>query len=390
MTGLDYGTAFDKAARRIGGEMERVLRERGRVAALLGELLRVPRTRRWDRVRLDSRFHLIKLCHRLQDESREAWAEDPSRAVEMADLSTAIAECLDARVYGESLVADARSLAWAFLGNALRIASDLQGAEEALDRAEDYQRLFETDLLTEAEILGFRASLRNTQGRFDEARRLLSRAFRLYQQVGDRHQQGRTLILKGMVVGEGGGLKDGITLLRKGLARIDADAEPRLTLAARHNLIWFLNDLGRHAQAETVLDESRPLYLAVGNRMHLVRLRWLEGRIALGLDRLDDARQSLSLARDAFLQQEIAFDAAMVSLDLAMVHARLGEVSEVKRIVVEIVPVFQACQVNPEAIAALLLFREAEDAERASAGFLGRIATFLQRSRRNPELRFED
>lgn len=389
MTGLDYGTAFDKAARRIGGEMERVLRERGMVTSLLGELLREPRTRRWDRIRVDSRFHLIKLCHRLQDESREAWAEDPSRAVDMADLSAAIAESLDARVYGESLVADARALSWAFLGNALRIASDLQGAEEALDRADDYHRLFETDLLTEAEILGFRASLRNTQGRFDEAARLLGRAFRLYQAVGDLHQQGRTLILKGMVIGEGGALREAISLLRKGLSRIDAGFEPRLTLAARHNLIWFLNDLGRHVQAESALDESRSLYLEVGNRMHLVRLRWLEGRIALGLDRLDAAGQALALARDAFLEQEIAFDAAMVSLDLAMVHARRGETSEVMRIVVEIVPVFQACQVNPEAIAALLLFREAADAERAAAGFLGRMATYLQRSRRDPELRFE-
>jgi len=271
----------------------------------------------------------------------------------------------------------------------LRIASDLAGAELALARAEAHYRRLELDLLTEAEILGFQASLRNTQGRFGEAVRLLDRVLRLYREVRDRHQEGRTLILKGMVLGDGGRYPEAIQLLRRGLSRIDPAAEPRLVLAARHNLIWFLNDLGRHRQALATLEQSRPLYLELGSRMHLVRLRWLEGRIALGLGRLDEAERALSLAREAFREQGIAFDAALVSLDLAMVHARRGNASEVKRIAAEIVPVFQACQVPPEAIAAVLLFREAAEAEKVTAGFLERMAGYLRRARHNPELRFE-
>jgi tetratricopeptide (TPR) repeat protein len=389
MTGRDYGRAFERAAARIGDGMDLVVRESGRVPALLQELLRETPARRRERIRSDARFHLVKLCHRLQEESREAWADDPARAVEMADLSLAIAERLDVGFYGEGLAADTRALAWAYLGNALRIASDLRRAEKALGHAEDLCRTLGSDLLTEAEILGFRASLRNTQGRFDEAAGLLDRSFELYREAGDRHQQGRTLILKGMVVGEDGRFREAIRLLRRGLARVDTGREPRLVLAARHNLIWFLNDLGRHQDALAALEQSRHLYLEAGNRMHLVRLRWLEGRITLGLGRLDAAEQFLALTREAFLEQGISFDAALASLDLAMVHARRGDAFEVKRIVSEIVPVFQACQVHPEAIAALLLFREASEAERIAAGFLDRMGSYLRRSRRNPELRFE-
>jgi tetratricopeptide (TPR) repeat protein len=389
MTGRDYSRAFERAAAQIGSGADRVLRECRQVPGLLRELLREPPARRRERIRSDPRFHLVKLCQRFQAESREAWADDPARAVEMADLSVAVAECLDVRVYGEGLVADTRALAWAYLGNALRIASDLRGAEQALDRAEDFYRSFEVDLLTEAEILGFRASLRNTQGRFNEAAGLLDRCLQLYREARDRHQEGRTLILKGMVVGEGGSLREAIRLLRKGLARIETAHEPRLVLAARHNLIWFLNDLGRHHDALAALEASRPLYLEIGNRMHLVRLRWLEGRIALGLGRLDEAQRSFAFTREAFLEQGISFDAALASLDLAMVHARRGDIFGVKRIVSEIVPVFQACQVHPEAITALLLFREASEAERVACSFLDRMADYLRRSRRNPELRFE-
>lgn len=389
ISGRDYGKAFERAAGSIGDGVERVVGENLRVPALVRELLREPPDRRRERIRRDPRFHLVKLCQRLQALSREAWADDPARAVEIADLALAVAESLDPEAYGSGLVADTRALAWAYLGNALRIASDLWRAEQALDCAEDLQQSFGSDLLTEAEILGFRASLRNTQGRFDEAARLLDRSYELYREAGDRHQQGRTLILKGMVLGDGGKLREAIRVLRRGLARIDTGQEPRLALAARHNLIWFLNDLGRHADALAALEQSRPLYLEVGSRMHLVRLRWLEGRIFLGLVRLDAAERSLALAREAFLEQEISFDAALASLDLAMVHARRGDASAVKRIVSEIVPVFQACQVHPEAIAALLLFREASEAERVAAGFLDRMASYLRRSRSNPELRFE-
>lgn len=387
--GSDYGTAFERAAAGFGDGVDRVLAESGQIPVLLRELLRESPARRRERIRSDSRFHLVKLSQRLQAESRKAWADDPALAVELAGLSTVVAERLDVQVYGDGLVADTCALAWAYLGNALRIASDLRRAEQALDRADEFQRSLGSDLLTEAEILGFRASLRNTQGRFDEAAHLLDRCFELYREAGDRHQQGRTLILKGMVLGEGSRLKEAIRLLRRGLARIDTEQEPGLVLAARHNLIWFLNDLGRHSDALAALEQSRGLYLEVGNRMHLVRLRWLEGRIALGLGRLDAAERSLALTREAFLEQRISFDAALASLDLAMVHARRGDAAAVKRIVSEIVPVFQSCEVHPEAIAALLLFREASEAERVAAGFLDRMASYLRHSRRNPELRFE-
>jgi tetratricopeptide (TPR) repeat protein len=389
MTGRDYDTPFERTAARIRGDVQRVLWESAEASVLLRELLREPSVRRTELVRNEPRFHLVKLCQRLEAESREAWASDPAQAVELAELALGIAERLDVQAYGESLTEDTRASAWAYLGNALRVASDLGGAEAALARAELHYRRFENDPLTEAEILGFQASLRNSQGRFDEAVHLLNRALRLYRGVGDRHQEGRTLILKAMVLGDGGSCAEAIRLLRRGLSRIDPAAEPRLVLAARHNLIWFLNDLGRHREALAALERSRPLYLEIGSRMHLVRLRWLEGRIALGLGRLEEAERALSLTREAFREQGIEFDAALASLDLAMVYARRGDASEVKRIAAEIVPVFQACQVHPEAIAAACLFREAAEAERVTSGFLDRMAGYLRRARRNPERRFE-
>ncbi|HWM95391.1 MAG TPA: tetratricopeptide repeat protein [Thermoanaerobaculia bacterium] len=381
-----YGAAIEQAAARIGEHAGRVLRETEEAPVLLAELLGQPRDRRRALAGSEPRFRLLKLCDQLETASRQAWADDPAAALELAGLAVEIAERLDADRYGEALVEDARALAWAYLGNARRIAGDLDRSEEALARAEAHYRKFETDLLTEAEILGFEASLRNTQGRFAEAATLLDRVLRLYRETGDRHQEGRALILKGMILGDGGDFREAVRHLGAGLHLVDGAAEPRLLLVARHNLAWYLSDDGRHREALAALEPHRQLYLELGNRMDLLRLRWLEGRIALGLGRLDEGEEALGLAREAFLEQGICFDAALVSLDLAMVHARRGDTAGVQRIASEIVPVFQACGVHPEAIAALLLVCQTE---RITAEFLDRVADYLRRSRRDPELRFE-
>lgn len=386
----EYRQAFERLAESLEVWLERVRREAAEAPALLAELLREPAPVRRERIRRERRFQSLKLCERLQGASREAWADDPAQAVELAELAVEVSErlALDPGLpqQGMTLIEDARALAWAYLGNACRIASDLRRAERALARAEVYLRRLGLgmDPLTEAEVLGFQASLCNTQGRFDEAGRLLDRAIVLYREAGDSHLEGRCLILKGMVLGDAGQPQMAIRTLRLGLARIEPDEEPRLLLAAWHNLLWYLNDGGRHREARELLEASRALYLELGDRMHLVRLRWLEGRIALGLGRLDEAEAALRLARDAFAEREIGFDAALASLDLALVHARRGEAAEVKRIAAEILPIFQASAVHPEALAALRMFQEAAEAERVTAGLVERIADCLQRARRRP------
>jgi tetratricopeptide (TPR) repeat protein len=383
MSGL-YGAAFDRVAAKAGEHVSRVLRESDEADSLLQDLLSEPLERRRERVRTEPRLWLLKLCDRLEDASRKAWAVDPAAAVERAELAVEIAGRLDVPWYGEPLVEDAQALAWAYLGNAWRIGSDLPRAEEALARALDHHRRFEVDLLTEAEILGFQASLRNSQGRFGEALELLERALQLYREIGDGHQEGRVLILMGMVLGDSGSSQTAIRHLRDGLARIDPATEPRLLLVASHNLALCLSEGGSHQEALEALQRNRRLYLEIGDPMDLVRLRWLEGQIALRMGRLGDAELALGIARDAFLEQGIWFDAALAALDLAMVHARRGETAEVKRIAAEIVPVFRACRVHPEAIAALLLLRDATEAEvreRVAAGFLDRMADSLRCAR---------
>lgn len=374
-----------------GRSHERVsshFQEIDRAAALLGELLEQSAPERLSLLETQPRLQGLKLCELLQTRARQVWSSEPATAIELAELAVAVADRLDTEHYGKKVVENVRALAWAHLGNAHRIASDLRRAEEDLRTAEEHYRLAGEDAYTEAQLLSFKASLRNSQGQFEQAAALLDEAIVIYREARDRHLEGRALIKKGTAVGHSGKLREAIRLIQRGLSRINILEEPRLLVAARHNLIGYLDESGRHQEALAALEETRSLYQELGEPSHRVRLRWLEGRIFRGLGRLDEAESALREARDAFIERKIGFDAALVSLDLAMVYARRGDTGEMKRLASEMIPIFESRDVHQEALAALLLFRQAAEAEGVTLGLLERMATYLQRARRNPELRF--
>jgi hypothetical protein len=60
-----------------------------------------------------------------------------------------------------------------------------------------------------------------------------------------------------------------------------------------------------------------------------------------------------------------------------------------KRLVTEMVPIFESRDLHPEALAALAIFRQAAESEEVTLGLVERMATYLQRARRNPEMRFD-
>jgi len=322
------------------------------------------------------------VCDLLLERSREAGFTDPGLAVELAELAVVISGRLDTERYGEGLVEDFQARAWAYLANALRISSDLRKAEEALDSAEEHHRRGGEDAYTGAEILSFRASLRNAQGRYEEAAALIDPSIKLYREARDRHREGKALIQEGTSLSYAGRHARAIRLVRQGLAKIDIFEEPRLLVSARHNLIGYLNEVGRHEEALRSLAETRGLYLQLGERTPLVRLRWLEGKILRDLGRADEAEAALREVRDELIGLGLGLDAALVSLDLAMIFLDRGAAGELKRLAAEMIPVFESRDDHHKALAAFLLFQKAAEAESVTLGLIREVVTSLEQTRR--------
>jgi tetratricopeptide (TPR) repeat protein len=381
--------AWDRLFARLGSRLSRAAAERNDAPALLGELFGRPWEEQSVLLRLDRRLRTVAVCEQLIETSFEEGFRDPSRAIELAERGLLLAELLDAERYGRSVVQDLQARAWAYLGNARRIAFDLAGAEAALIRAERLVEEGSADPLEEARVLDLRASLLSDQGHFEQAAELLEVVIDIYGDLGEPHRKGRAMISKGVFLGYSGWPEEAIRQIRKGLGLIDWDREPRLVLMARHNLAWFLNDCGRSEEALRQLERFRHTYREFSDAWTALRLAWLDGRIAGGLGRVEDAERILREVRRSFLAGGQGYDAALVTLDLAHLHLENGRAAEVRTLARELLDLFLSHDIHRQALAALAVFQTAVDMDDATPGLAQAVSSYLVRARRNPQLRFE-
>ncbi|RPH56928.1 hypothetical protein EHM82_02400 [bacterium] len=385
---LDDEGMWRRISADFGRRVDEVARERKAAPALVAELTARPAPE-LARLARRRRFQTFAVCELLLEKSFEEGFRHPAAAIELAGLGLELAGRLDSGHYGASVVQDLRARAWAYLGNARRIAFDLAGAEEALARAKRLAESGSGDPLEEARILDFRASLLSDQGRFEAAAELLDVVIDIYTELREAHRRGRALISKGVIIGHAGWPEEALRLLREGLSFLDWEREPRLVLMARHNLAWFLNECKRSAEACRYLERFRHTYREIAAPWATIRLLWLSGRIAGGLGRFEEAGDALREARQRFLEEGQGYDASLVTLDLAHLYLQQGRTAEVKRLAGEMLPVFLSQDVHREATAALAVFQEAAEAGGVTPHLVRKISAYLLRARNNPRLRFE-
>jgi len=350
-------------------------------------------------IRTHQRFLAWGFCELLCQESLRLAAVDAGRAVERAELAVLISDLMkDDEPVTDRRLYQLRGYAWAHDGNARRVLGDLRGADESFAIAEAWWEAGEAELGDclgyEPVILELKASLRIAQRRFPEAFALLDRIYAIHTQSDrpehrDAHLAGRALVTKALALAEMNEPEKAIELLEQAEGMVDMKRDPRLVLCLRHNLLSDLTTVERYADAESRLPGAEILCRELDTPLDLIRLRWTEGRIAAGLGHTNEAIELLRELRQEFVERKMAFDAALVTLELTELYARKGCTEEVKALSLEMAGIFQAQDVPREALAALLFFQRAAQRERATAKLAREIATFLQQLRANPELRFE-
>jgi tetratricopeptide (TPR) repeat protein len=328
----------------------------------------------------DENFQLWGVCQLLLKESLEAAFEDPGRAINFAELGVKVAQTLG-DAYDPYWVLDLRARAYAYLGNAQRVLGELRSAETAFREAEALlARSMTGNELASAEVIQLKSSLRRAQRRLPEAMALVEIALVMYREHGDPQGVGEVLLKKARVLEELGEMEGAVASLQEAVEIVDVPS--RLGLCARHNLVLCLVQAGRHEEAGRLLLEVRGTFEANGRPLDLLRLRWTEGKLYLGVGRLREAEESFRQIQEEFLARGMGYDAALVSLDLAILFAQEHRTEDLKRLAAEILQVFESRDVHREAVAALILFQSACDEERLSADLATQLATVLQRERR--------
>ncbi|HKI03650.1 MAG TPA: hypothetical protein VKK31_16850 [Thermoanaerobaculia bacterium] len=378
---FDYGTAFSQAWRATGQRHAALAAERTAAPELLREFLAEPFERQRTLAATDSRYLTWAFCELLLDTAREHGFQDPGRALDMAQLGVEIATHLAHACYGESRVNDLAARAWAGMGNAQRIRSDFREAEESFAKAERLLKKGTGDPLEKANVLLLKSSLRGNQQRFGDAFRLLDRVLAIGRKGGDPQLCGKALIMRGFLLGLANDSEAAIRHLKEGIRDVDPATDSRLLVAAQHNLILFLAESGRYDEAMRLLESARPLYHQVGDRMSLLRLRWLEGKIGTALGHFAEAEELLRSVRTELIERDLGFDAALLCLDLANIYTRQGRSAEMQRLAEEMLPVFKSRDIHREAIAALLVFQKAAEMERVTLGLIREVSSYLRESR---------
>lgn len=358
--GLHYDRILDRVLRDLEPRIRMADRERSEAPALLAELRRHAPGRREMLVRNARRFRSFSLCLLLLDQCREVSPDDPRSGEDWALLALHLTDFLDPRVYGAGLIEDIRGRSWSFLANTRRISGDLLGAERAFARAEEHLRRGTRDRLERAQTLVLKAVLRRAQRRFQEAERLLRRALSIWLWAGESRRAIEAMLTWSLVYREHCEPERAIRLLRETCELPAAVSDPHLSHAIYHNLAVCLLDAGKLLEAEGVLLYTRDLCKRLPEIGHDFRRQWTEGQLAGELGRTEEAEALLREVRDGFVEQGIAYDAALVNLDLALLFVRTGRAVQAEDLIREARDVFVTLRVEREALAAFVLARRAE------------------------------
>ncbi|HYG62045.1 MAG TPA: hypothetical protein VEL74_05660 [Thermoanaerobaculia bacterium] len=361
---------------------ERVAVFEGRQAPeLFEQLAELPFDEQLSLVADDPSFQTWALCQLLLKQSREARFYNPGMAVNLAELAVNISSNLG-NAYDPHWVLDLQARTYAYLGSARRVLGELRSSDTAFRRAESFAlRSMTGNSLVWAEILDLKSSLRREQRRGDEALSLLDEAISIYRESGDAHAISAALVKKAKILEESGDLTGAINLLQQAGDEIDPLRDARLFIYARHNLAWCLTTAGRHEEAARLLPKVQDAFQQFAKPVDHIRLRWLEGRILFGLDNFETAEGVFREVQQQFLQRAMGFDAALVSLDLAILLAEQRRRPELKQLALEVIPVFEAQDVHREAMAALLMFQKACNEETLTVELVRQIASTLEQNR---------
>lgn len=384
--------SLDMIERRLRSTLELVHHEQRAALAFFSSLESLPVEHQCLVIRNSSRHHTASLCELVLDRAWELGFEDPRGADALAGVVMELAGELAAGPlgpYSAELLEDLSGRAWAYRGNFLRVRNELREADEAFLRAEGHLACGTGDQLELARLLDLKASLRCVQTRYGEAHELSRRAVAIFLSADEEHLAGRAMLTQSKVFADSEDPVRGLEVLQRALGLIDAEREPRLSLIAEFHQTNRLARLGRYQEAFALLPRMRRVTIERGTRSDLLRLRWIEGQVLLGLGHEERAEAAYLEVRKGFIEQGMAYDAALVSLDLGSLYVRRGQYAEARHLATELIPIFESRDVHQGALAALVLYKNAAESETVSLRLVEQLASFLARARHDSSARFE-
>lgn len=325
---------------------------------LLAELDKLPRREQELRVRNMRRYASAALSAAYVEQSHAARFDNHQEMLRFSRLAVAVAEAatpVDAG--GHSMLSDCRARAWGQLANAHRIRSQLSEASREFDHVLGLLDEGTGDPALRAWVLYHLSSLRLSQRDFQAAKALLEEVVEIYRGLHDRAGEAGALIKLALSDIHAGDPQPAVESLHRAL-RLVAPHAIDLLRAGVHNLVYCYLELGEAKQAYALLADAGPHFWSCRDQVMLLRTHWLRGKVERDLRLYEAAEIRLLRVREDFARQDLSFEVAVVSLDLAELYALQRRGRDVERTVGEAIPIFKGLGVTRDLLASLLKLRE--------------------------------
>lgn len=323
--------------------------------------------------------------------SHEARHRDLVRMTEDAREARELALILVPENHPPGVIYDLRARACAEYANARRVGGEAyREAEAALEEAWEWLPRGSGDQSLRARLFDIGSSIRFGLRRYDEALAEIDHAHRIYLEIGDRHLAGRVLIKRGRVLQAMAKPAQAVRTLEEAMALLDRERDPNLIPFCSQALISYLVDCRNYRRAGSLLLESGLGEAFADQPLNYLRLRWVEARIHVGMNRLSRAVAIYQEVRAGFKQRELHYDAALAGLDLAALWLRLGETSQLTLLTIEMAHTFRGLPLpNRDAWTALRAVKIACDRGVISPRLIEQIQEFLAIHRTDPNHRLD-
>jgi hypothetical protein len=202
------------------------------------------------------------------------------------------------------------------------------------------------------------------QKRFADAIQMCEEATTVLYGLGEAHLMASVLVQRAIAALYSCEAEGAIDILNQAIPLIDSEEDLYLLLAAHHNLIRCYVDVDRPDEALALHFEARQLYEACQDPLILLRATWQEGILLREIGHLHNAAAALLRARQGFTEEGLAYEAALVNLDLAAVYAKLGDRDKLRQVIGEAIPIFRALRIGREVLASLLQLQQAAEGSR--------------------------
>jgi len=350
-------------------------------------LLEMERSQRAELFIKGYRFHPLAIAEELKRLSREDTRDDRRRGVRLAELAVyAVYSGFPEMTAEERLSHEVEALA--NLANARRMASDPMGAESEFKRIDALLATGEVPAAVEGYVKLVKGHLRSFQRRLDEALDLLTRAAEIWRAIEDDSHLIKTLLALGQCQELRGEVNTIVCHYEEAarLAGRDEFQDDYLKIAIYWHLANGYRLVGQREEARETLGTAIALLSRFEGSSVRAHLRWLEGLVDLDEGEMASAKRAFYDAKKGLEIVGEAANAAVVSLDLAVVELKQGGVGSATRLVAEALPVLHSVQLEGEIVVSLKVLEESLVKERVAGEVLLDVRRLLSEELSVPRL----